>query len=389
MRKSSQSQNKLTLFLLSITSILLPVAIVNFIYDPGEIYLQKILTQRHVNTYVAALRNSEVGVRQFSNERLIKHQLAKYAADIDCVIIGSSHSMQVGTSRKPSSLSELCSNSLNLSTSGASIEDLLIFSNVLLANDKLPNKIIFEVSPWAMKWGMDGRYGIFYDDMSWMLQKLGLPVKKIPEPYVLKLLKNIINFEYFIQSLKSAYRKKLSVIPEDPFLDYKAVQEFDYDIGLHFPVTLNDGSHVYDKEYIEHNATTKEYIGIENYKLSGQYYDTETVNVFEKLVLHLQKAGIRIFILLTPYHHSIFKEENIKNYLYLTRMEEMLGNVAQKNNIAVFGSYNPQNIGCHENEFFDEMHPKMSCLNKIRFTYLIGDDRITYNSWLPTAPSML
>ena len=39
--------------------------------------------------------------------------------------------------------------------------------------------------------------------------------------------------------------------------------------------------------------------------------------------------------------------------------------IADKNNVSVYGSFNPKNIPCNGNEYFDEIHLMSSCSKKI------------------------
>ena len=43
--------------------ILLPVALINFIYDPGEIYFQRMVKDKYADDYAKMLLSSDVGVK--------------------------------------------------------------------------------------------------------------------------------------------------------------------------------------------------------------------------------------------------------------------------------------------------------------------------------------
>ena len=46
-------------------------------------------------------------------------------------------------------------------------------------------------------------------------------------------------------------------------------------------------------------------------------------------------------------------------------IEGKVHNIAKQYKIQVIGSYNPNNIGCLENEFYDGAHPMDTCLMKL------------------------
>ena len=61
---------------------------INFIVDPGEIYLKKILADIKSTEFSNKLLNSKNGVVQTGwNERLIKITLAKESGNYDCIIL--------------------------------------------------------------------------------------------------------------------------------------------------------------------------------------------------------------------------------------------------------------------------------------------------------------
>ena len=40
-------------------------------------------------------------------------------------------------------------------------------------------------------------------------------------------------------------------------------------------------------------------------------------------------------------------------------------NLSKELNVEIVGSYNPLKVGCNEYEFYDGMHPKDSCMDKV------------------------
>lgn len=45
--------------------------------------------------------------------------------------------------------------------------------------------------------------------------------------------------------------------------------------------------------------------------------------------------------------------------------EKIFFSLAKVESIEIIGSYNPNNCGCSENDFFDGMHPKDNCMFNI------------------------
>ena len=111
-------------FLLGTTLLVLAtVATFNFTIDPSGIYGKGKLNP---DVYADTLINSKYGLwwpEDSLDERLIKKALAKYSGRVECIVIGSSHAMQIGNRRGVKSLQEECGTMLNLGVSGAGIED--------------------------------------------------------------------------------------------------------------------------------------------------------------------------------------------------------------------------------------------------------------------------
>ena len=108
---------------------------VNFVVDPGYIYLKKNFNN-NVDEYAKKLFTSEKGLIATGwNERVVKSAMAKYAGNFDCVILGSSHIIQISQVRHTGNIQQVCPKLLNLGVSGASLEDLIVFTDIIFEND--------------------------------------------------------------------------------------------------------------------------------------------------------------------------------------------------------------------------------------------------------------
>ncbi len=72
--------------------------------------------------------------------------------------------------------------------------------------------------------------------------------------------------------------------------------------------------------------------------------------------------------ILTPYHPNVFKKGNTKPVKHFKIIESVIKKFGQKNNLKVYGSFFPDNLGCKNKEFFDFMHPTNECLSRIDFS---------------------
>jgi hypothetical protein len=354
---------------LFIILLLAVTALTNYIVDPGNIYPKYYSQDNRVTpeVFVKKLIESKYGLlmpEHTWNERDIKKALAEYPINYDCAVIGSSHIMQISSNRQNKSLTNICSSLKNLGVSGGSLEDYLAMSNIILKNTEfLPKTVVFGINPWSLNFGRDRRWNRYEQDYFEMKNKLSL---KYPSAQLndnnnssKDLLINLFNLQYLKRSLSVISKPKIEAVTP--------VSEFNQNSGLSLPVTLPDGSHIYSAEYIDKAKNSIKTIpGKNNYKIVNNfYYQDFAINTFEKLIQHLINSKIKVVFILTPYHHSVWNHTEQPIIKVIDIIEGKVHDIAKKYKIQVIGSYNPDNIGCLENEFYDSMHTTDICLMKL------------------------
>ena len=60
---------------------------------------------------------------------------------------------------------------------------------------------------------------------------------------------------------------------------------------------------------------------------------------------------------------QLFKKKLWK--LYFLELEQKFRDIAFQQEIQIIGSYDPNIVGCTSDEFYDAMHPKESCMQKV------------------------
>jgi len=349
--------------------VLAATALTNFIVDPGNIY-PKYFSQENKITpeaYVKKLIESKYGLlnpENTWNDRDIKKALAEYPINYDCAVIGSSHVKQIGSNRQNKSLTSLCSSLKNLGVSGGSLEDYLAMSNIILKNTEfLPKTVVFGIDPWSLNFGKDKRWSGYEQDYFEMKNKLSLkyPSSNLNENNESSkdLLINLFNLQYLKRSLSVISKPKIEAVT--------SVSKFNQNTGLAHPVILPDGSLVYSYEHIDKAKNSIKTIpGKNSYKIINNfYYQDNAIKTFEKLIQHLINSKITVAFILTPYHHRVWNHTEQPIIKAFNIIEGKVHDIAKQYKIQVIGSYNPDNIGCLENEFYDGMHPMDTCLMKL------------------------
>jgi hypothetical protein len=99
----------------------------------------------------------------------------------------------------------------------------------------------------------------------------------------------------------------------------------------------------------------------------GLLYSTDLFATFTEMLLMLRQGGYEINILLTPIHPAIyFDSPNAVLTKSLKQVEAKLISLSSSEGIPLHGSYNPENVGCNANEYYDTTHIMYSCISKIK-----------------------
>jgi hypothetical protein len=363
------SKSYLKIIFLFVIFLLVVTALINYIVDPGNIYTKYSSNKNKLTpaVYIKKLLESNYGLlmpKNTWNERDLKKTLAEYPINYDCAIIGSSRIQQISSNRQNKSLVGTCSDMKNLSVPGATLEDYLAMSNVILKNTEfMPRTIVFGIDPWSFNFGRDKRWVRYEQDYLEMKSTL---FKRHPSTHLNNnsnkdLLINLFNFQYLKRSLSVLFKTDILIVP---------APEFNHSKGLDFDVMLKDGSRIFNGLYINKTKnsinTVSENDAHSKYKIiANSFSQDEAIKIFKKLVRHLKISKINIVFVLTPYHHSVWNYPSQSIVRSIELIEKKVHEIAEQYKARVIGSYNPINIGCLENEFYDSIHPMDTCLIKL------------------------
>ena len=126
-------------------------------------------------------------------------------------------------------------------------------------------------------------------------------------------------------------------------------------------VILRDGKRVYANNNTEEKikAEVIEY-SMNKYQFLDEYYE-----IYKSFIEHLTEVHNKeVVLVLTPYHLPSYKITIKKKPFYLD-LEAKFKKLSKETNIKIIGSYEASSIPCDENEFYDYMHPKNTCMKKI------------------------
>lgn len=345
--------------------ILALAATTNFIADPAGVYRPNRNNPIH---YADALVHSEYGLWWPENsfeDREIKKALTKYSSQAECVLIGSSHVMPMGSAPKTSSLTRECSSILNLGVSGASIEDHFALVYLSLKNGH-PNKIVLGIDPWTFAFGKDLRWSYYSGDYQQARETTLGHASKIgnDEGSVAfrSKVRNLFSLAYTIRSMgkiagdirHGTNRYATNTAPK-----------LDETFGGEHAALLHDGSLQYSAKSIAQAKVQPIPLGGDVYKTDGVLNDPGAINAYRSLLRWIKSNGTEPILLLTPYHQHVWKSEESINTRALKATEPIVRQLASELGLSVVGTYNPDSAGCLATEFTDFMHPMPECLARL------------------------
>ena len=257
------------------------------------------------------------------------------------IIVGSSRIAFIGENL-------LQESSLNLSVGTATLEDQIALTMLSISILK-PQRILLAADPWLFN-------------------------KKEFPPYSSRW--KFLEKEY--------YTAKKMIIEKLPLMFFKNASKlkiksnFIYDkINIFYNLVNIRQNKIYNENYFAKRRTffpdgTEKFVENPNEiidKKFSHFFDPyeeslEKKQLFEEFIFYLLENKIQPVFLLIPIYETSY-ELSLKESDLLINIEKYFLKFADKNNIRVFGSYNPKLVFCEKNEFRDEIHPKISCINKI------------------------
>ena len=257
------------------------------------------------------------------------------------IIVGSSRIAFIGENL-------LQESSLNLSVGTATLEDQIALTMLSISILK-PQRILLAADPWLFN-------------------------KKEFPPYSSRW--KFLEKEY--------YTAKKMIIEKLPLMFFKNASKlkiksnFIYDkINIFYNLVNIRQNKIYNENYFAKRRTffpdgTEKFVENPNEiidKKFSHFFDPyeeslEKKQLFEEFIFYLLENKIQPVFLLIPIYETSY-ELSLKESDLLINIEKYFLKFADKNNIRVFGSYNPKLVFCEKNEFRDETHPKISCINKI------------------------
>ena len=323
---------------ITITSIFLVLfSLISYNYfsfkNSTEARLAKLLVNNN------AVYSTKMDERKFIKNRIIHENLKPKV-----LVIGSSRIMQISNDNFNKQI-------LNLGVSGASVEDHIAIT--LMALEKFNvDTILLGADPWL--------FDYFTNSLAW---------KSISEEYKNSL--KSIQFKSKDYNIIENKNDREIYFFHERFLEklygFMNIRKLDLELkgsqinNLTKDVILRDGKRLYASKKIEEKikASVIEY-SMYQYKFSDEYYE-----IYKSFIEHLTNVHNKeVVLVLPPYYLPSYKLTTQEKPFYLD-LESKFKELSKATNIKIIGSYDASSVPCDDNEFYDEMHPKDSCMKKI------------------------
>jgi hypothetical protein len=333
-------------FLIKVLITSLPVLIllisVNFFGDAAklfdskyEIRMAEIITN---GNYVKNISNYDERIFQ-------KEYISKIKKSPEIIVLGSSRTMLIRSNLFPGK------KVFNNSVSGASLEDLIAIYQIYIEHNLIPEKIIIGIDPWTFndengkkRWrSIESYYHSFNDKNPNSFNEKFKEIK----------YKELVSLSYFQPSFKNLFKKMKGYSKPEPTLEMYNTTN----------TKLTDGSLCYNADYRsasqnEINDKISSYISGNIYGLNNfNSISVDIWNEFQTLIKNIENKNIEVEFFLCPYAplaHQVISKEHIN----VNKTEKKIKELAQKEGIKVYGSFNPFKLGFDETYFYDGMHCK-------------------------------
>jgi hypothetical protein len=309
-------------------------------------YVTKLAIQNHEDWLALNLSKAKyVYFENIDERKFVRSRLKYKLSEVDIIIMGSSRTMQISSRI-------LGHPSLNLSVSGASVEDYIAL--VPEAIKKVNASVVYlGADPWLFNAASGQNRWKSLHDLSGYWSRVISRGESLGATRMYLESKSTEKPDLsWVQTLYEAVNRS-TITTENGNMESVAKKAY-------------DGFHIYDELYAKKSQSDIErgFTSLLNYSMKSYDDDETSRQNYISLIHFLKESGIRVVIVLPPYYPDLFERIKREKPEFL-KVENEFRNVAENMNIPIIGSYDGALTGCDVTEFYDGMHPKESCMKKV------------------------
>lgn len=89
------------------------------------------------------------------------------------------------------------------------------------------------------------------------------------------------------------------------------------------------------------------------------------IGYLNQLLAELDNRQVSVYLVLLPYHPAVLNGvSQMEARATISKIEELVGQLATSNHVRLLGSFDPELVGCSNEEFLDSIHPFQGCSAK-------------------------
>ena len=328
--------------ILSILPVMAIVVATNFVVDPANVI-------HNVAPEVAGylLRGENVSlIKENFGMRELREEYLHRSKQADIVVLGSSRSLQV----RKWMLADSSASFYNASVANAQLDLYQSLYGIFKQQRHLPKTIVFCCDHWLFDMQrVENVQTAAHINTGFSPFKLSsLANRIIPTQFM-----EMMSFSYFQSSLaflrvnKSLQQFYPTRDTNDRNMLLLADGGIQYDVSIR-QRSVEDVRRIVEMDLRRNNAKKKG----DPSKFEERKIDSKRIAAFEELLQIMKNDGVRCVLFLSPYHPLFYQ-----NLPSLAATETIFREVAARNNLEIFGAYNPEQIQLTEADFFDYWHP--------------------------------
>lgn len=330
------------------------IAALNATVDPAGLFTRRDRSEAAARRLLAG---KAIPLNNVEDRRLEAAYAQLESAAPDVVIFGSSRVMALGSEIAPGL------RVYNAATGSNTLNDTIALAGLFVGKSR-PRAVLIGCDSWLLdKTPVNGRWRTLHAALAKMDKRLGIAV----EPKTRTLSESwpaLISLDYTLESLNWLAGNWREVLQGKAPLA-KTANPAD---GVRRP----DGSIVYPLAFRMRSAgeirSAALVLGRKAVTdiLQGGHLNPVAINRFERLIRFLRAESIQVILVLPPYHpvyYAYVQAHDAKKVM--VRTDRTFREIARRTGALVAGSYDPARAGCGANAFWDGMHPKKPCLDRL------------------------
>ena len=340
----------ITIFIISLLFVFF--AAFNYIVDYQNFFSKKNIVEKELKNISNQVNSNNFRNYDNYSHRDIKRALALFSEKDDCFILGSSQHIII-SSENLFNLDINCKNNTNLSLPGGSLEDILINTYFLSLRENKVKKIFLGIGPYTFKYNTDYQ-------LRW---------KKFENIFIKMNNEKIINKKNIIQDAKEV----IKILYDKKFLikNIESVKNKFFNLNIKIDNNSfegikinNDGSYKFFGDYELQDGELISKVKNARWGFDELNFEIGPKETLINNIKFIKSLGIDVDIILVPFHPFVFSSNDwIVEKIVIADNE--IQKISKEMKIKIHGSFFPYDLSCFNIDFYDDSHPRKTCIEKI------------------------